>query len=142
MTSRKKWLLKWKFKKSQVLVYPACNTSYSGGWDQENCGSKPSLESCSWDPSSKILNTNKSWHSGSICRVACLASMKPRDQTSVPVKNKTKQNPLLCESSPLSSKKTACTIPCLLVKKHWTIKLMTIKKKSQWIWEIIMEDSF
>jgi hypothetical protein len=48
---------------SQVLVAHACNPSYSGGRDQEDCGSNR-LQ----DPVSKEHITKKGWWSGSRCR--------------------------------------------------------------------------
>jgi hypothetical protein len=45
-----------------------CNPSYSGGRDQEDCGSKPAQGNSSGDPISKIANTKKGWWSGSRCR--------------------------------------------------------------------------
>jgi hypothetical protein len=44
------------FKKNefcQALVAHACTPSYSGGRDQEDCGSKPALANGSQDPISK-----------------------------------------------------------------------------------------
>jgi hypothetical protein len=40
-------------KCSQVLVAHACNPSYSGGRNQEDCSSKPAWENSLWDPISK-----------------------------------------------------------------------------------------
>jgi hypothetical protein len=37
-------------KTCQVLVAHTCNSSYSGGRDQEDCGSKPARAKSSWDP--------------------------------------------------------------------------------------------
>jgi hypothetical protein len=40
-------------------VAHACNLSYSGGRDQEDCGSKPAQENSSKDPVSKKSITKK-----------------------------------------------------------------------------------
>jgi hypothetical protein len=45
------------FQRSQVLVAYTCNLSYSGGRDQEDCGSRPAQANSSQDPISKIYNT-------------------------------------------------------------------------------------
>jgi hypothetical protein len=50
-------------KLSQVPVAHACNPSYSGGRDQEDCSSKPAQANSSQDPISKIPNTKK-WAGG------------------------------------------------------------------------------
>jgi hypothetical protein len=49
------------FKNSlgRALVAHACNPSYSGGRDQEDCGSKPAWENSSKDPISKKPFTKK-----------------------------------------------------------------------------------
>jgi hypothetical protein len=44
---------------SQKLVAYACNPSYSGGRDQENCSLKPVWANSSQDPVLKISNTKK-----------------------------------------------------------------------------------
>jgi hypothetical protein len=41
-----------------------CNSSYSGGRDQEDLGLKPALANCSWDPILKKVFTKKDWQSG------------------------------------------------------------------------------
>jgi hypothetical protein len=41
-----------------------CNPSYSGGRDQEDCGSKPAQANISQDPISKILNIKKKKKAG------------------------------------------------------------------------------
>jgi hypothetical protein len=46
----------------------ACNPSYSGGRDQEDCGSKPAWANSSQDPTSKIPITKRDWWIGSRCR--------------------------------------------------------------------------
>jgi hypothetical protein len=46
-----------KAKLSPVTVAPTHNPSYSVGRDQEDHGSKPTLENSSQDPISKIPNT-------------------------------------------------------------------------------------
>jgi hypothetical protein len=55
----KKFNLSKKKKWSQVLVAHACNPSYSGGKDQEDCGSKPAWANSSWDPILKKTITEK-----------------------------------------------------------------------------------
>jgi hypothetical protein len=45
--------------KSQVLVVHACNPTYSGGRDQEDCGLKPVQANSSQDPISKNLHKNR-----------------------------------------------------------------------------------
>jgi hypothetical protein len=52
---------------SWVLVAHAYNASYSGGGNQEACGSKASPDK-KLDPISKISNTNKGWRSGSVAK--------------------------------------------------------------------------
>jgi hypothetical protein len=44
---------------SQSLVAHACNPSYSGNRDHEDCGLRPAEANSSQDPISKILNTHK-----------------------------------------------------------------------------------
>jgi hypothetical protein len=44
---------------SQVPVAHACNPTYSGGSDQEDCSSKPSWANSLKDPISKIPNTKR-----------------------------------------------------------------------------------
>jgi hypothetical protein len=46
-------------KVSQVPVAHAYNTSYLGGRDQEDCGSKPAQANSSRDPISKKKKKNK-----------------------------------------------------------------------------------
>jgi hypothetical protein len=49
-----------------VPVAHACNPSYSGGRDQEDCGSKPGKTNNLQDPISKKKSiTKKGWWSGS-----------------------------------------------------------------------------
>jgi hypothetical protein len=43
-----------------VLLAHDCNPSYSGGRDQEDCGSKPAGANSLGDPISKIPNTKRS----------------------------------------------------------------------------------
>jgi hypothetical protein len=61
-------------------VAHACNPSYSGGRDQEDCGLKPAWANRSWDPISKKLITQKGWWNGIRCR--------PWVQTPVPQEKK------------------------------------------------------
>jgi hypothetical protein len=49
-----------KKKISWALVTHCCNPGYSGGRDQEDCGSKPAQANSSLDPISKIPNTKRS----------------------------------------------------------------------------------
>jgi hypothetical protein len=44
---------------SQAPVAQACNPSYSGGRDLEECGLKPAWENSSWDPILKKPNMEK-----------------------------------------------------------------------------------
>jgi hypothetical protein len=62
-----------------VLVAHACNPSYSGSRDQEDCSSKPAQENSSQDP---ILKNNRA---GGMTQVVehCLASLRPWVQTPV-----------------------------------------------------------
>jgi hypothetical protein len=48
-------------KGSHMWVAHACNPSYSGGRDQEDCTSKPAWANSFWDPTSKkpITHTHK-----------------------------------------------------------------------------------
>jgi hypothetical protein len=46
---------------SQALVAHICNPSYSGGKDQEDCGSKPDQANSSGDPISKENFAKKKW---------------------------------------------------------------------------------
>jgi hypothetical protein len=48
-----------QFKKG--MVAHACNSSYSGGWDQEDCGSKTAWKNSLPEPISKILIMKKGW---------------------------------------------------------------------------------
>jgi hypothetical protein len=50
---------------STVLVAHACNPSYSGGRNQEDCGLKPAQANSSQDPVSKKPITKKGWQSDS-----------------------------------------------------------------------------
>jgi hypothetical protein len=45
-------------------VAHAYNSSYPGGRDQEDCGSRPAWENSLGDPILKIHNTKKVWWSG------------------------------------------------------------------------------
>jgi hypothetical protein len=50
----------------QMLVAHTCNSSYSGGRDQEDHGSRPAWANSYGDPISKLPNTKiKGWRSGS-----------------------------------------------------------------------------
>jgi hypothetical protein len=49
-----------EFEVSWVLVAHACNPNYSGGRDQEDCGSKPDQANSSRDPITK-----KGWQGSS-----------------------------------------------------------------------------
>jgi hypothetical protein len=42
-----------------------CNPCYLGGKDQEDRSSRPAQAKSLQDPTSKMLNTKKSWQSGS-----------------------------------------------------------------------------
>jgi hypothetical protein len=55
-------------QRSQALVAHAYNPSYSGGRDQEDCGSKPSQASSLQDPILKKPSQTKDWWDGSRCR--------------------------------------------------------------------------
>jgi hypothetical protein len=48
-----------KTKQKLLLVAHACNPSYSGGRDQEDCSLKPAWANSSRDPISKIPITKK-----------------------------------------------------------------------------------
>jgi hypothetical protein len=50
---------------SWALVAHACNSSYLGGRDQKDGGSRPAQTNSLRDPISKIPNIRKSWWSGS-----------------------------------------------------------------------------
>jgi hypothetical protein len=58
------WLVELKSKtQSQVLVAHACNSTYSGGRDQEDYGLKPVQTNSLQDPiSKKKLITRKAYH--------------------------------------------------------------------------------
>jgi hypothetical protein len=47
------------------MMAHTCNSSYSGGIDKENQGSKPAQANSSGDPISKILNRKQGCQSGS-----------------------------------------------------------------------------
>jgi hypothetical protein len=64
------------YELGQVLVAHTCNPSYSGGRDQEECGSKTAWANSLPDPISNKFIIKEGWCSGSRCR-ACV-------QTSVP----------------------------------------------------------
>jgi hypothetical protein len=49
MGSKKQWPLS-KINPGQEPVAQTCNPSYSGGRDQEDCGSKPARANSLWDP--------------------------------------------------------------------------------------------
>jgi hypothetical protein len=51
--------------KSQAPVAHACNPSYSGDRDQEDCGSRPAWAKSLRDPILEIPITKKGWWSGS-----------------------------------------------------------------------------
>jgi hypothetical protein len=61
-------------------VAHTCNPSYSGGRDQEDCGSKPAWANSLWDLILKKPFTEKGWWNGSRCR--------PWGQAPVPQKKK------------------------------------------------------
>jgi hypothetical protein len=46
-------VLLWREEMEQGTVTHACNPSYSGGRDQEDCGLKPAQANRSWDPAQK-----------------------------------------------------------------------------------------
>jgi hypothetical protein len=52
--------IKGKKKRECALVVHACNSSYSGGRDQENCSLKPAWAGSSQDPILKTLS-QKNW---------------------------------------------------------------------------------
>jgi hypothetical protein len=54
-------------KYSWTLVAHICNPSYSGGREQEGCGSKPAWANSSQDPILK-KTIKKGWWSGSRCK--------------------------------------------------------------------------
>jgi hypothetical protein len=58
----------YKSPYSHMLVAQTCNPSYSGGTDQEDCGSKPVPANSSQDPISKKPITKKGWWSDAGCR--------------------------------------------------------------------------
>jgi hypothetical protein len=69
----------WGFKKSNVnraLVAHACNSSYLGDRDQEDCGSKPAQANSSWDPISKKKTHHKKRTGGVAQRVS--PELKPQ----------------------------------------------------------------
>jgi hypothetical protein len=59
-------------------VAHAYNPSYSGGRDQQDCGSKPVKVNSSWDPILKIPNTKKSWWSRALPSKCEALSSNPR----------------------------------------------------------------
>jgi hypothetical protein len=63
-----------------VPVAHACNPSYSGGRDQDNCSLKSAWANSSQDPISKIPNTKQDWQSGSSGRVPTQQVFKPQNQ--------------------------------------------------------------
>jgi hypothetical protein len=66
-----------------------CNPNYSGGRDQEDHSSKPAWANSSPDPIPKksITHTQRAGKSAG-SKSACLASVRPWDQTLVPPKKK------------------------------------------------------
>jgi hypothetical protein len=51
--------------KIMIIGLHACNPSYLGGRDQEDCSSRPVKAKNLQDPILKITNTKKGWQSGS-----------------------------------------------------------------------------
>jgi hypothetical protein len=89
--------MKIKTKTGHVPVAYACNPSYSGSRDQEDCGSKPTQANSLQDPISKKLITKKGWWSSSCCRSPKVLSSKP---SAHPKKTKTKTSvPFVREKS-------------------------------------------
>jgi hypothetical protein len=76
-----------------VLVVHACNPSYSGGRDQEDCGSKPDQANSSSVPILKKPTTKKGWQSGSRCRPELNPSAAKKTQ---PTNQPKKQLKLYC----------------------------------------------
>jgi hypothetical protein len=74
-------------------VAHACNPSYSGGRDQEECGSKPLGQTIHKTLSQKYPTQNRA---GRVAQVVehHLASMRPCIQTPVPTKKKKKKKVL------------------------------------------------
>jgi hypothetical protein len=62
------WATTKKLNLSQALVAHACNPSYSGGKDQEDCGLKPAQANSSQDAVLKNTQPEKDWRSPSIGR--------------------------------------------------------------------------
>jgi hypothetical protein len=63
-----KWNTLSKNRNYQALVTHACNPTYSGGRNQEDCSSKPAQANSSHNPISKKPFTKKGWWSGQRCR--------------------------------------------------------------------------
>jgi hypothetical protein len=60
-----------RFALSWAMVAHACNASYLGDWDGENCGSGPAQANSLHDPSPKFPST-VDWRRGSAARVPVL----------------------------------------------------------------------
>jgi hypothetical protein len=60
LSTQKANLKKWNFS----WVH-ACNPSYSGGRDQEDCGLRPAQPNSSWEPILKTPITKKGWRNDS-----------------------------------------------------------------------------
>jgi hypothetical protein len=78
------WLKANKTLKSQTPAAHACNPSYLGGWDQEDCGSRPAWANSSQDPISKI--TRAKWTEG----VAQVIQWEAQSSSPSPTKKKKK----------------------------------------------------
>jgi hypothetical protein len=76
----------WKLTHKEVcwvLMAHACNLSYSGGRDQEDCGLKPALGKYFARTYLEINITKKGWWSGSRCRLWVQTPVPPKKKESV-----------------------------------------------------------
>jgi hypothetical protein len=68
----------------QVPVTHACNPSYMGVWDQEDCGLRPAQANSSWDSNLQNNQSKMEWRCGSSSRTPALRiwspELKPQSQ--------------------------------------------------------------
>jgi hypothetical protein len=70
MTTKTMQLKQWA---SQAPMAHTCNTSYSGGRDQQNCSSNQPRQIVPQDPISKKPSQNNDWWSGSRLKALSLS---------------------------------------------------------------------
>jgi hypothetical protein len=85
-----------KDTKNQMLLAYACNPNYLGGWDQEDCGSRPVRAKSSWD---SISNSWVQWAH------AVILDIQEAKIGKTAVSGQPKQN--VCET-PFQQKKFPC----------------------------------